>query len=762
MAYVVWLDQIHSDMLPLVGGKALHLGEMTILDLPVPFGFVVTTNAFEKFLEITNIHNKIKELLHQCDAENTQQLLDTSNSIKELITSQDIPMQIKSEILDRYRNLSYSNQVINQEALRLISAGRELALVAVRSSATAEDLPTASFAGQQASFLNIKGIKDLVDAMKKCWASLYEPRAIFYRIKQGVTHASIAVVVQRMVSNVEKSGVMFTVNPVTGSDEIVIEATWGLGEMLVSGSIQPDSYRVSKDGAILEKSIGKKERRKIRDYATDRTVEVSVPKDLVNAQVLTEEEILRLAKYGLHLEKFYKKAQDIEFAIERNKIYIVQTRPVTTEAKVEEVKITGKPILKGLGSSPGTATGKVKIINSISDLSKIEEGDILVTKMTSPDMVVAMNKAVAIITDQGGATSHASIVSRELGIPCIVGTQDATKALKDGQLITADAYHGFVYSGEVALSKAEATEIITPIDTTGMTTVTQVKVNLAFPENLEEIAPKADGVGLLRIEHMITSSGIHPAELIREGRNEDYVKILIDGIRPIAEAFKPKSVWVRTLDARSDEFRNLEGGEDEPEESNPMLGWHGIRRSLDEPELLKAEFEAIKRLHEKGLTNVHAMLPFVISVDEFRKARDVASEINLPDTVRIGIMVETPAAALIIEDFCKEGIDFASIGSNDLTQGVLEVDRNNARISSLYSEFHPAVLRLMKNVIKTCNEHNIESSICGESGSNPEMVSQLVKYGIRSVSANIDAIDKIRQTVYTTEREILKHTLWQS
>jgi pyruvate,water dikinase len=743
-------------MLSLVGGKGLHLGEMTILNLPVPFGFAITTKAFEKFLDSANIRNRIKELLQECDAENTQQLLDTSKAIKELIVSQDMLMPIKSDIVESYRQLSYSNQVISEEALRLIAAGRELALIAVRSSATAEDLPTASFAGQQASFLNVKGVKDLLEAVKKCWASLYEPRAIFYRIKQGVTHASIAVIVQRMVSNVEKSGVMFTVNPVTGNDEIVIEATWGLGEMLVSGSIRPDSYRVSKEGEILEKSIGEKERRKIRDYATDRTIEVSVPKDLVDAQVLTEEEILRLAKYGLQLEKYYKQPQDVEFAIEKNKIYIVQTRPVTTEAKFEEVKIAGKPILKGLGSSPGMAAGKVKIINTMEDLTKIEEGDVLVTKMTSPDMVIAMSKASAILTDQGGATAHASIVSRELGIPCIVGTQNATKVLQDGQLITVDAYHGLVYSGEVEVSKPEEILEAIPI---GISTVTQVKVNLAFPENLEEVASKADGVGLLRIEHMITKSGIHPVKLIREGRCGDYIKILLDGIKPIAEAFKPKPVWVRTLDARSDEFRNLEGGEDEPQESNPMLGWHGIRRSLDEPELIKAEFEAVKRLHEEGLTNVHVMLPFIISVDEFRRTRDIASEVNLPDAVRLGVMIETPAAALIIDELCKEGIDFASIGSNDLTQGVLQVDRNNAKISTIYSEFHPAVLKLMKEVIKTCNTYDVESSICGESGSNPEMVKLLVKYGIRSISANIDAVDKVRKSVAEMEREILKDAL---
>jgi pyruvate,water dikinase len=290
--------------------------------------------------------------------------------------------------------------------------------------------------------------------------------------------------------------------------------------------------------------------------------------------------------------------------------------------------------------------------------------------------------------------------------------------------------------------------------------VTQIKVNLAFPEKLEQIAPKVDGVGLLRIEHMITKAGIHPSKLVREGRTEDYIKILLGGIKPIAKAFYPKPVWVRTLDARSDEFRNLEGGEEEPKEDNPMLGWHGIRRSLDEPELLKAEFEAVKRLHEEGLNNVHVMLPFVISVDELRKAREIAKEVGLPSGCKIGIMLETPAAALTIKDFCKEGIDFISFGTNDLSQLVLGIDRNNAKLASIFTETHSAVKKLVKYVIKVCKSYNVETSVCGEAPSNvPEFVRFLVKAGIDSISVNIDAIDRVRAEVLRTERKLLLEAL---
>lgn len=749
MEYVISLDQVSKNDIKKVGGKGSNIGEIIKMHIPVPTGFVVTTAAFDRLIHLYNLEHKVEQTLKIINPDDTERLLQASAQTKEMILSCDMPEEIKSKVIAAYKSLLDSDIVHGAE--------RDLLpLVAVRSSATAEDLPTASFAGQQATFLNIRGEDELIESIKKCWASLYEPRAIFYRAKHGFVKASIAVIVQKMIDS-EKSGVMFTVDPTTGENEVLIEAVWGLGESIVGGEVSPDSYTVNKDLEIIDVQISNKTKMRMRDYSYDTTVEVAVPQVKINQQVLTKEEILELVKYGLRLEQHFSVPQDIEFAIWQGKITILQTRAITTKAKVSRKAgvVVGNQILSGIGASPGAASGKVRIIKEKRDVLRIQSGDIIVTTMTTPDLVPSMSKSSAIITDLGGRTCHAAIVSREMGIPAIVGTQQATKILKEGQEVTVDAYSGIVYQGSFEIASGLGKATVEPRITA---TKTKVKVNLAFAQRLQEIASKADGVGLLRIEHMIAQFGVHPAKLLKRGGQEEYTKILIDGIRPIAKAFNPKPVWVRTLDARSDEFRNLEGGEEEPQEDNPMLGWHGIRRSLDEPELLKSEFHAIKKMNEEGLTNLHIMLPFVISVEELRRAKEIAHEARLPATAKIGIMVETPASVMIIEDLCKEGISFASFGTNDLTQLTLGIDRNNARLARFSSSFHPAVLRSMKQVIDVCNRYGVETSICGESGSSPEMARILVEYGIKSVSCNMDAIDTVRTVVHQKEQELANKT----
>jgi pyruvate,water dikinase len=762
--YVVGLEQIGKDDIKKAGGKGANLGEIIKIGIPVPEGFVVTTSSFDRLIQIYNLGKGLQEIIEKTNVDDTTALLQASKKLKGIILSQKMPNEVMSKVIQSYKNMSTTDAIeLNSHEIK------EASLVAVRSSATAEDLPTASFAGQQATFLNVTGEKNLIESIMKCWASLYEPRAIFYRAKHGISKASIAVIVQKMIDS-KKSGTLFTIDPTTGENVVLIEAIWGLGEAIVGGEVSPDLYKVSKDSGknpkIIDIQVSNKTKMRVRDYTSNNTVKVDVAHDKATAQVITREEILELTNYGLVLENHYDHPQDIEFAISNNKITILQTRPITSKVmqQTEFRELKGKQLLKGTGASPGVATGKVRIIVGKGEITKIENGDIIVTTMTSPDLVPCMSKSAAIITDLGGKTCHAAIVSREMGIPAIVGTREATNKLKDRQQITVDAYNGIVYEGKIDLDVSSnlsqrqigsSTAVATAVPSSTIKTKTKVKVNLAFSQRLQEIANKADGVGLLRLEHMVAQSGIHPARLIKAGENDEYVKILMNGIRPIAKAFDSKPIWVRTLDARSDEFRNLNGGEDEPQEANPMLGWHGIRRSLDEPGLLKAEFEAIAGLYQEGYKNLEIMLPFVISTDEVRKAKVIANEMGLQDKMKIGIMVETPASVMIIEELCKEvTIAFASFGTNDLIQLTFGVDRNKERLTNRYSAFHPAILRSMKTVIITCNQFGVESSICGESGSSPEMAKILVKYGIRSISCNIDAIDAIRRAVYEQEQEL--------
>jgi len=759
-AYVTGLNQIGRDDIAIAGGKGANLGEIIKIGIPVPKGFIVTTASFDKLLEENNLEPRIRAVIDGTTVDDTTKLFEASRKIKEIILSSDMPLEVESGIIKAYERLE-------SEMSKLSAKTKEsLFAVAVRSSATAEDLPTASFAGQHATFLNVKGEKNLIESVRKCWASLFEPRAIFYRTKHGISWSRIAVIVQEMI-NSDKSGIIFTVDPSNGQNILLFEAIWGLGESIVSGKITPDMYKVSKErgnvGIILDVQVSNKTRMLARDPKSGNTVEVLLSQRKGNTQVLTEEEILELSRYSTMLEDHYGgHPQDIEFAIEGDRIMILQTRAVTTEIKknIEKVKSNGarhKELIKGIGASPGIAIGIVRIIHTNDEIARIQDGEIIVTRMTSPDIVPAMSKSGAIITDLGGRTCHAAIVSRELGIPAIVGTKQATSVLREGQEVTVDAYDGVVYDGRIETENVLGGKngVVSSNNTIQtLETRTKVKVNLAFLQRLQEILPKIDGVGLLRIEHMVAQSGFHPAKLIKNGRKEEYVRILMDGIRPIAKALKPKPVRVRTLDARSDEFRNLDGGQEEPIEANPMLGWHGIRRSLDEPELLKAEFEALRILYEdEGLTNLEVMLPFVVSTEEVKKAMDIAKEAALPNELKIGIMIETPASVLTIKELCEAEIAFASFGTNDLIQLTLGIDRNNERLAKNYSAFHPAILRSLKMVIDTCNQFGIESSICGESGSDLEMAKILVGYGIKSISCNIDAIDSIRKVIYEEERK---------
>ncbi len=746
---VVWLSEVGKDDVPLVGGKGANLGELYRNEIPVPNGFIVDGKTFIDFIERTGIKEKIISILEGLDVEDTDELMKASQKVRELIESTPIPEDIVEEIKKAYR------QLCEEE-------GEEV-YVAVRSSATAEDLPDASFAGQQETYLNIKGEDNVVKYVRKCWSSLYTPRAIYYRVRQGFRHedVSIAVVVQKMV-NSEKSGVMFSSHPVTGDKVVIIEAVWGLGEAIVSGMVSPDHYEFDrKSRKITKVQISKKDKAIIR--VGDETKVIELPSEKANARVLSDDEIIKLAELAEIIEDHYGKPQDIEWAVEKGKIYIVQSRPITTiKGKKEEVVETeeeGEVLVKGLGASPGIGVGKVKIILSEKEIGRVEEGDVLVTTMTTPDMVPAMRRASAIVTDEGGMTCHAAIVSRELGVPAVVGTGNATKVLKDGMIVTVDGDKGVVYKG--AVKKKEKKEVKAVVSAAPIITATEVKVNISIPDAAEKAAATgADGVGLFRIEHMVLGLKKHPMKYIRDGDIDEYVEELYKGMLKVVKAFYPKTVWIRTIDAPTDEFRTMEGGENEPIEANPMLGFRGIRRDLKEIEHFRAEMKAIKKLVDEGYTNIGIMLPLITRPEEVRIAKKIAMEEGLPlDKIEFGIMVETPAAALIIEDIIKEGIDFISFGTNDLTQYTIAVDRNNEHVAYLYDETHPAVMKLIERVIKICKENGVKTSICGQAGSYPHIVKKLVELGIDSISANIDAVQRIREVVARTEKKIILEKL---
>ncbi len=1177
MENVAWFENLSSSDVEIAGGKGASLGEMVNAGLPVPPGFAVTAQAYEKFVNEENIIDEMNDLLEKVNVDDSEALKETGEKVRNIILEAEMPEDIREDIIESYRELSERTEEPNVS-------------VAVRSSATAEDMPDASFAGQQETYLHVSGEEDLLNKVQECWASLFTDRAIFYREKNDYAHKDvlISVPVQKMV-NSEKAGVLFTSHPSTGDeDKVVIEANWGLGETVVSGSVTPDTYVVDKEsGEILEATIGSKEAVIVRDEETGETIEKSTPKEKREAQVIDSEQAKILAELGRKVEDHYGVPQDVEWAEEDDEIYLVQSRPITVlygEEEEEEEVSEEEPteiLLQGLGASPGRASGEVKIIPSVDEIDRIKKGDILVAEMTAPDWVPAMRRAAAIVTDEGGTTCftgdtkvltdrgilpieeiynskesdirvltvdeetfttewkkvlgstrrnsevwevavsqtrkstentlkvtpdhgmmvfedrdliekelrdmvresemgtsvdsvpspvmrdggevcskdlaylsgalasdgsieinsrrgrvtfrqknspekkefidtvrdifsqefgaelvdrgvdeskgtirgeeiigeanryecqrkepagkllnivdnlqefvlkaekrtvanflsgfidgdgsfhdghesgrvhiyaekdvaeaivlaclrlgilpqvyenrniyniqiveglerllefthrvegevknkvlgtklfparqilqdiidqvdsegkikpyvqknlligadklenkvmpnmsgeekkelkkiidsdlrtrriekvrefgkkpvynleiednhnyivftehltpilvhncHAAIVSRELGTPAVVGTGDATEILEEGMAVTVDGATGNVYKGIQEIEEEEEEKARTGVQTTASisATATDVKVNISLPDMAKDVAgdTQAEGVGLLRAEHMLLNIGKHPRKILEEGGEDLMIEEFSEGISTVAEAFDPYDVWYRTLDLKTAEFRNLEGGEDEPEEPNPMIGWRGVRRFVDpenpkEQEILKTELKAIKKVVDEGQSNVGIMLPMAQHPEELRRFKRVAREVGLEphEDIDVGIMVEVPAAALIIEEFIEEGIDFVSFGTNDLTQFTLAVDRDNERIADLYDERHPAVQNLIKRVIKECNKADVESSICGQAGSYPDVVQKLVQYGITSVSANPDAVQEVRRMVDKTERGLI-------
>ncbi len=745
---IAWFDELTKNDIALVGGKGANLGELVQAKIPVPPGFVVTADSYFEFLRLTNLADKIRRNLADINVDNSKKLQEVSDQIKNKIVSYPIPDYIAREIKEAYRKLGDG-------------------LVAVRSSATAEDLPDASFAGQQRTFLNIEGEDAVVTAVQSCWASLFEPRAIFYRHQHGFDHlqVGIAVPVQKMVQS-EVSGVMFTVEPLTNDKTIIlIEAIYGLGEFIVSGEVTPDIYTLNKkDLKIIDKNIRKQELQLIRNPQIspgelESNIGIPVEPSRQELQKLADEDIITLSQLGKTIEDLYKSPQDIEWAKEANKLFIVQARPVTTLKEKDETEVLPKiketAILTGIAASPGIAAGTAKIVSDVAGIDKITNGDIMVAEITSPDFTPGMKRAAAIVTDRGGRTAHAAIVSRELGIPCVVGTEVATKAVSEGQIITVDGYRGHVYDGKVA-EDIKKTPIVT--NQKLIKTRTKVYVNLAEPELAETVAARnVDGVGLLRAEFMVAQAGGHPQYMLHEGKRAQFVEFLTRGITTITKAFHPRPVVYRTTDFKTNEYRNLRGGDTyEDFEENPMLGYRGCSRYTREFEVLRMEIESIKNVCQE-YDNLWVMIPFVRFVEEMAEIKNffIAEGLYQFPNFKLWMMVEVPSNILLIDKFINTGIDGISIGSNDLTQLILGIDRDNAKLATQFDERNEAVLKAIEKAVTTAVNKGITSSICGQAPSvYPELTEKLVRWGITSVSVSPDMIDKARQIIAAAEIKI--------
>lgn len=762
--HIVWFQDVDRDDGELVGGKGANLGEMTKAGFPVPPGFIVTSPAYFHFLTENHLRGKIKALLSGLDVHNTPELTRISAQIRKLINQAQVPSNLATSIMKAYLKLGLGVPV------------------AVRSSATAEDLPGASFAGQQDTFLNVSGDANVLLKVKDAWSSLFTPRAIFYRSQKHFDHfrVGIAIPVQRMIQS-EASGVMFTINP-TNNDKsvVVVEAILGLGELIVQGAVTPDHFEVLKRNVtIVSKQINRQTKmmvKVVKDHQVENVVK-PVPSNRQSCAKVKDDVVVRVAKMGMKLQQHYFFPQDVEWSVESGRIYIVQTRPITTISEVasaigvgnEKLATKGLELLvHGEPASPGMVSGPAIVIRSIREIHRVKPGEILIMEMTTPDFVPAMRKVAAIVTDQGGQTSHAAIVSRELGVPAVVGTQIATRKIRTGTVITVNGLTGDVYRGPMKHDTAKHLPPALSAKTFGnitekpgeIKTATKLYVNLSEPDLAERIAAEdVDGVGLLRAEFMIAQIGIHPKKLINDGKTGEFISQLTDGLTKFAAAFHPRPVVYRATDFRTNEYRNLKGGNlYEPDEPNPMIGYRGAFRYLRDPRIFELELAAIKKVRQKW-DNLHLMIPFVRSVQELLDVKKLiyANDIRRSPKFHLWMMAELPINVILIDDFIQAGIDGISIGTNDLTMLTIGTDRDNQEVSELYNEMNPAVIWSLERLIKSANSHGISSSICGQAPSfYPELSQQLVEWGITSISVAPDRIGITRQLIYQAEK---KHAL---
>ena len=801
--FILWFEEIGIDDVPLVGGKNASLGEMyqhlTSKGVKVPNGFAITAEAYKHLLKEAGVEEAIREALDGLDTHNIKDLKKRGKKVRDIILKADFPEDLEKAIIDAYKKME-----------EIYGEGVD---VAVRSSATAEDLPDASFAGQQETYLNIRGAESLIDACHKCFASLFTDRAISYRQDKGFGHFDVylSIAVQKMVrSDSASSGVMFTMDTESGFDQVVfITGAWGLGENVVQGAVNPDEFYVFKPTLkegfrpVISKKLGLKQKKMI--YTDNPRCPVRnkpTTKKEKNTYVLSDDEILQLARWACIIEDHYKKQMDIEWAkdgdgetVGTGELFIVQARPETVHSQRDTqsfetyvLKETGKVLCAGNAVGSKIGQGKANVINDVKDIMKFKKGEVLVTDMTDPDWEPIMKIASAIVTNRGGRTCHAAIVSRELGIPCIVGTEDGTEKIKSGQAVTvscAEGEEGKVYEGllEYEVQRLDLKDV--------PKTKTKIMMNVGIPEQaFTQCQIPNDGVGLARLEFIINSHiGIHPLALLNfpdlkkkarrdksirevvkaieektphyEDKARFFVDTLAQGVARIAAGFYPKDVIVRLSDFKSNEYANLIGGQIyEPVEHNPMIGWRGASRYYSpnfEP-AFALECEALKKVRdEMGLSNVKVMIPFCRTVEEGKKVISVMEKYGLKqgeNRLEIYVMCEIPSNVVLADEFAKV-FDGFSIGSNDLTQLTLGLDRDSELVSHIYDERNEAVKRLVRQVIQVAKKAKRKIGICGQAPSDfPDFAEFLVECGIDSMSLTPDTAVKTRLLVAEKEKAL--------
>jgi pyruvate,water dikinase len=746
MTAIAWFRDVGREDAAVAGGKGANLGELTRGGFPVPEGFVVTAEAYLAAMDHAGVRAQLREGMELTDAGDAAAVDATAARLRELVEKAGIPEGLGREILAAYARL-------------------DGALVAVRSSATAEDAGDTSFAGMNQTFTNVSGA-DLLARVVDCWASLFGARVFAYRAARGVhEEPAIAVVVQPMV-NADRSGVMFSADPATGDrSHVVIDAAFGLGEVVVSGAVEPDTYVVDKTGPRLVSTRVGHQRIAIRRGADGSDERVELSDEEGSRRVLSDDDALTLAGLACRVEDHYGCPQDMEWAFEGGQVYLVQSRPITTLGAAPGTVATGgepaAPLVSGLGAGPGVASGRVRVLRSVDEADRLAAGEVLVAPMTTPDWVPAMRRAAALVTDGGGITCHAAIASRELGVPCIVGTRQATTVLRDGEVVTVDAAAGAVYEGGTQPAVTATPVTAAPVELTGEPIGTRLYVNLAMPDRAAAVAAlPVDGVGLLRAELMLTEAldGEHPRHVLARGGEAAFLDRMSHSLLQLTRAFAPRPVVYRTIDFRTNEFRGLTGGDAyEPVEANPMIGYRGCYRYVREPDLFALELELLARVREET-PNLHLMIPFVRTRWELEACLELVdrSPLGAQRDLHRWVMAEVPSVVYRLPEYAALGIDGVSIGSNDLTQLMLGVDRDSETCAELFDESDDAVLDAIGRIIESATAAGMTSSLCGQAPStHPGFAEHLVRRGITSISVNPDAVGQARAVIAAAERRVL-------